>query len=676
MPSINPGTAGFPNGVAAGDVTDSGATLWTRTSAETPVQLDVYDAVYPPNAVLAVPGATVFTASSSTAAADDDTTKVQVSGLAPHTTYFYRFTNGAEQSQLGRFVTAPAPDQAASFRFVVAADADGFPVGGPPAFNNFEVLERARLDQPDFFSFLGDTIYSDSSFAPGPVTTVDQYRDADEQNRSFANLRNLMSATGTYAQIDDHEVYNDFDGETVDPTRYAAGLRAFNDWMPTNTTNVLTDATCAGGHPRYFHQKWGTQAEVFQLDERSCRSSQDPVKAACMNPGPSLDLAPTAPTGAAPLRGTSGGPHRPDASPRSTIRRARFLGPVQKAAFEADLAASTAKFKIVLSEDAIQQFYALPYDRWEGYGADRTEILNAIRDNHISNVVFLTTDLHANIANNVFIDKTADPDPIAYEAISGPIATNTYKHEILNSFPANGEALVNSLQAVLSLQGVECRAIDTYSYQLVEVNAGAGTLTISSRDKDGHVLSDDLDPADEVHEDARSVTVAPSPHAPRRDQLTPRCAICRHAASLLCADGWTGGGRRGRRWRGGRDRVRARDARARGPGHDLQPRRHRGARASRSTSCTPARCCRASRCGAGSMDEIEREDILVITAGHHTKPGESRLDVLHKNVAVMDSVATAVEAGALPRVAHRRHQPARRDDRVPHPPLAGPRRSR
>ena len=51
-----------------------------------------------------------------------------------------------------------------------------------------------------------------------------------------------------------------------------------------------------------------------------------------------------------------------------------------------------------------------------------------------------------------------------------------------------------------------------------------------------------------------------------------------------------------------------------------------------------------------SMDEVEREDILVITAGHHTKPGESRLDVLHENAAVMDSVATAVEAGALPRV--------------------------
>ena len=51
------------------------------------------------------------------------------------------------------------------------------------------------------------------------------------------------------------------------------------------------------------------------------------------------------------------------------------------------------------------------------------------------------------------------------------------------------------------------------------------------------------------------------------------------------------------------------------------------------------------------LDEIDREDILVLTAGHHTTPGESRLDVLHKNVEVMDDVASALESGELPKVA-------------------------
>jgi L-lactate dehydrogenase len=51
------------------------------------------------------------------------------------------------------------------------------------------------------------------------------------------------------------------------------------------------------------------------------------------------------------------------------------------------------------------------------------------------------------------------------------------------------------------------------------------------------------------------------------------------------------------------------------------------------------------------IDEIEPEDILVFTAGHHTRTGETRLDTLNANIEVMDSVATHVEAGALPRIA-------------------------
>jgi len=51
------------------------------------------------------------------------------------------------------------------------------------------------------------------------------------------------------------------------------------------------------------------------------------------------------------------------------------------------------------------------------------------------------------------------------------------------------------------------------------------------------------------------------------------------------------------------------------------------------------------------LDEIDHEDVLVFTAGHHTTPGESRLDVLHRNIEVMDSVSTAVEAGTLPDIA-------------------------
>ncbi|MGZ8765948.1 MAG: hypothetical protein ACXW2C_09690, partial [Acidimicrobiia bacterium] len=110
----------------------------------------------------------------------------------------------------------------------------------------------------------------------------------------------------------------------------------------------------------------------------------------------------------------------------------------------------------------------------------------------IPNVVFLTTDLHANIYNDVFIDKTTDDESIAYEAISGPIATNTYKQEIIT---AVGEPYVAALQAVLTGQGVDCQSIDVSSYQVIDVDAGTGTLTISSKDKNGNVVGNDQDPS-------------------------------------------------------------------------------------------------------------------------------------------------------------------------------------
>jgi L-lactate dehydrogenase len=51
-----------------------------------------------------------------------------------------------------------------------------------------------------------------------------------------------------------------------------------------------------------------------------------------------------------------------------------------------------------------------------------------------------------------------------------------------------------------------------------------------------------------------------------------------------------------------------------------------------------------------SFDEFEPEDVMVITVGHHIEPGESRLDVLDRNVEIMANTAAAMEAGGLPRV--------------------------
>ena len=72
-----------------------------------------------------------------------------------------------------------------------------------------------------------------------------------------------------------------------------------------------------------------------------------------------------------------------------------------------------------------------PYDRWEGYGAERTELLEFVENNGIDNVAFLTTDNHGTLQNEVSVDNFSDPTPILNETITGPIATNTFQNEVI-----------------------------------------------------------------------------------------------------------------------------------------------------------------------------------------------------------------------------------------------------
>lgn len=51
-----------------------------------------------------------------------------------------------------------------------------------------------------------------------------------------------------------------------------------------------------------------------------------------------------------------------------------------------------------------------------------------------------------------------------------------------------------------------------------------------------------------------------------------------------------------------------------------------------------------------SLEEIEPEDVLVITVGKHTEPGQTRLDVLRGNLEVMVTTADAIERGGFPRI--------------------------
>src|SRR5262249_36622886 len=89
----------FTHGVASGDVTQSGAVLWTRINEETPIKIEVSrDLDF---------HELDFEDTVNVSAASDFTAKAIVTSLRPDTQYFYRWRHRALVSATGTFRTAP-----------------------------------------------------------------------------------------------------------------------------------------------------------------------------------------------------------------------------------------------------------------------------------------------------------------------------------------------------------------------------------------------------------------------------------------------------------------------------------------------------------------------------------------------------------------------------------------
>ncbi|MGZ8691375.1 MAG: alkaline phosphatase D family protein [Gaiellaceae bacterium] len=472
----------FSLGVNAGEVEPNGAVLWAHATPG-PLQAEV--------AVDRRFHGIVFRRVTRADRAHDGTVRVRVTGLRPGTSYFYRFVRAHSASAVGRFSTAPRPTRAVNVRFAVSGDADATPAPGlsGPFYNRFGVYARMAAEGNAFNVNLGDTIYSDSEVA-GTAAAVSvaakwaKYR----LNLSLPALQRLRSSTGLYSHWDDHEFINDFT-RPEDGTVYAAGVRAFTDYAPVTYTSK-------NGLYRTF--RWGRNLELFFLDERSFRSAKATAGGTCDDSPGAPDLAPTAPAGVraafAALIPPLTQPPPPGCVERMRDPSRTMLGERQYAQFTAAVARSPAIFKVILNEVPIQQFYALPYDRWEGYEAERQKLLRFLHDN-VKNVVFLTTDTHANFVNDARF-QTLEPggpaDSGITEVVTGPVATRTFAKEI--------DAAVGTTSAGILISGLffkpapprgvgmRCVSPDVYSYS--EVSVTSSTLTVTPKDATGRIVTD------------------------------------------------------------------------------------------------------------------------------------------------------------------------------------------
>jgi len=458
----------FPYGVAAGDVTSTSAILWTRAPRAGRVELMVSTRK---SMNLGVEYSGVARN------ANDRTASIKVF-VEPGKLYWYRFEQGEVESPVGMFETAPSPTAAVNVRFAISGDADATPgANGKPGFNRFQVYARMAAERNDFNINLGDTIYSDSEVGGAPVArTVPQKWGKYKLGLALPALRALRAATGLYSHWDDHEFIDDFSRAENGEAIYRAGVKAFRDYAPVAQPSALG---------LYRSVRWGKHLELFFLDERSFRSAKaDDV---C-----SGDLAPTAPQavrdGFSSLAPALKNPVPPACLAAIDDPARTMLGAGQYAAFTRAIKASKATFKVIVNEVPIQQYYDLPYDRWEGYAAERERLLRFLQAN-VSNVVFLTTDQHANLVNEVRFQTLGGPLESSgiWEAVTGPVATNTFAKEIdgFLGTPGAGTAIGALFFKPPPPQGMgmRCAALDVYSYAEVMVTASA--LTVALRDARG-----------------------------------------------------------------------------------------------------------------------------------------------------------------------------------------------
>jgi phosphodiesterase/alkaline phosphatase D-like protein len=477
---VSAAAPGFSHGVAAGEITATSALLWARSKEPGPVFLSVW--AHPRK------GMPVVQLELRATRAHDLVVQRRVHGLLPNRRYSYAFGAPFGRSRIvspGEFRTAPQPSDPQVIRFAISGDADGTrnPRTKKPAYNAFEVYGRMAAERNHFNINLGDTIYSDSEVGGVPAAlTIPAKWAKYRENLTYGHLRNLRRSTGLYSHWDDHEFINDFSLPEHRKPIFRAGAIAFMDYAPVTY----------GRNGLYRSFRWGKHLELFFLDERSFRSAK--VRAICAN-----DLAPTAPQ---PVRNAFAFlvPALATPVPQACLDaladpKRTMLGARQYAAFTRAINASTATWKVIVNEVPIQQFYALPYDRWEGYPAERERLLRFLQAN-VKNVVFLATDTHANFVNEVRLRTLEPGGPVGtgiWEVVTGPVATKTQSREVDETLGAVGTG--STIAAVFYKPapprgvGMACASGNVYSYAEVRVTGRA--LTVTPKDRQGRLVREE-----------------------------------------------------------------------------------------------------------------------------------------------------------------------------------------
>jgi alkaline phosphatase D len=391
----------LPEGTAVGDVASQSALLWLRTEGPKAVQVEwaSVEAWKKISTMASAQSLASRTALFVTEPETDFTLSIPLEGLEPGTKYRYHIMiDGPERAatllrramaKQGEFTTLPDPATSVPLTFAWSGDLGGQHRcrQGPRGYPIFDTIHAQR---PDFFLFLGDTIYSDHVCPVPPnepgadfkATTLAEYRARQRYQRGAEALRRFLEDIPVYVTWDDHEVKNNFSGPFE--SQMPAGRRALREYWPIRMFE---------GDPHRLYRKirYGADAELFLLDTRQYRSKN-------------VDLD----------------------GPAKTM-----LGAQQLKWLLDELRKSNATWKVIVTSVPL----SIPkggrgpvpgYDGWAGgpdgtgFERERQVIVDAILANMMKNVVFLAADVHYVQANSY--DPNNDGVPDFHEFVAGPLS--------------------------------------------------------------------------------------------------------------------------------------------------------------------------------------------------------------------------------------------------------------
>ncbi|MBC7808988.1 MAG: alkaline phosphatase D family protein [Akkermansiaceae bacterium] len=481
----------FTLGVASGDPTPDGVVLWTRlapnpaggpwnSARSRSVQ---YQVATTPNFGTLVRQGTVLALPQ-----EAHSVHVELRGLQPSATYYYRFLIDGYVSRVGRTKTAPAAGanvSAVRFAFCSCSDYQ----------NGFFTGYRAMAEEDiDFWVHLGDYIYeydanpaavggrqhtaTDFLLANGTgreqLFSLNDYRNRHSQYKQDAALQQLHATHPMIAVWDDHETENNYADEIDEigdfvsgapkfqaPAEFllerAAAYQAWYEHMPVRRGFIVFD----GNTPRwqdanlYRRFAFGNLLTLHMLDTRQYRTEQP------------IDLTPNTINQALGVAFD----FRSDIPDNAT---GSLLGSGQRTWLTDGLTASTTRWNALGQQVMMARTnfnnrnLSIPdlgganpdifnVDQWDGYDDERQNLLTTIRDLRTvrrnagqtePNVVVLTGDIHSAWAHDIRLataPESNDPARIAqWQDPANTQATEFVCSSISADFPVGFIPLVSA----------------------------------------------------------------------------------------------------------------------------------------------------------------------------------------------------------------------------------------